>query len=164
MVERDVAQYADVHALVYGRGDPALGCPVTRGDACALPFRANSFDYVFSNAVIEHVGGPDRGRMMLAESRRVARKGAFHTTPNRWFPVETHTQVPLLHWLPRRWQRRAFAIVGKHHWSPEAYWLFSARGLQELDPLFEVERATFATLVASWRPAPAAMTQTVPAT
>ena len=26
-------------------------------------------------------------------------------TPNRWFPVEQHLLTPLVHWLPRTWQR-----------------------------------------------------------
>jgi hypothetical protein len=31
----------------------------------------------------------------------VARRG-FFTTPNRWFPIELHTKIPLLHYLPWR--------------------------------------------------------------
>ena len=30
----------------------------------------------------------------------------FLTTPNRWFPVEFHSLLPLLHWLPKRSYRR----------------------------------------------------------
>lgn len=34
----------------------------------------------------------------------------FFTTPNRWFPIELHTRLPLVHWLPKpmcdRWLRR----------------------------------------------------------
>ncbi|MGH3505880.1 MAG: class I SAM-dependent methyltransferase, partial [Nocardioidaceae bacterium] len=108
IVERGLGEFAQIHALTYDEGDPGLGCPVTRGDACALPFANGSFDYIFSNAVIEHVGGTERAQRMLSESARVARKGAFHTTPDRWFPIEVHTLLPLLHWLPRRWQRAAF--------------------------------------------------------
>ncbi|WP_448614615.1 class I SAM-dependent methyltransferase [Modestobacter sp. URMC 112] len=149
IVERGIASFADVHALVYSGGDPELGCPVTYGDACSLPFADNTFDYVFSNAVIEHVGGPERARQMLAESRRVARKGAFHTTPNRWFPVETHTQVPFLHWLPRRWQSAAFRRAGVQYWHVSYYWLFGRRGLSELNPDFRVVRANWMTLIAA---------------
>jgi len=36
----------------------------------------------------------------VAELYRVCRKGIFVTTPNRWFPVEFHTVLPLVHWLP----------------------------------------------------------------
>jgi hypothetical protein len=140
VVERGVASFTNAHGLVYGGGDPGLGCPHSAGDACALPFPDGSFDYVVSNAVIEHVGGPRRARMMLAESRRIARQGAFHTTPDRWFPVETHTQVPLLHWPSRERQAAAFARAGKSHWNTDYYWLFGSRDLARLDPAFTVER------------------------
>lgn len=150
VVERGVATFADVHALVYGRGDPGLGCPFSAGDACRLPFQDDSFDYVVSNAVIEHVGGPERARLMLSESRRVARRGAFHTTPDRWFPVETHTQVPLIHWLPRQWQRQAFTRAGKPFWNTDYYWLYGRRSLSLLDPSFTVHRMNRLTLVTTW--------------
>jgi hypothetical protein len=150
IVERGIGEFADIHALVYDSGDPQLGCPFTRGDACDLPFPDRSFDYVFSNAVIEHVGGPDRARTMLDESKRVARKGAFHTTPDRWFPIETHTQIPLLHWLPSRFQQRAFAKAGKPYWSPSSHWLFGRRSLLRLSPDFSVERLSPLALIAVW--------------
>ena len=70
-----------------------------QGDALALPFEDGEFDVAFSNAVIEHVGGPEEQRRFVDEALRVARR-AFVTTPNRWFPVEVHTRLPLVHWLP----------------------------------------------------------------
>lgn len=66
------------------------------GDACALPFRDGEFDIVHANAVIEHVGGAERQTLFLKELYRVARRG-FVTTPNKRFPVEVHTRIPLLH-------------------------------------------------------------------
>jgi hypothetical protein len=152
VVERGVAEFTDAHLLVYGDGDPRVGCPYTCGDACDLPFADNSFDYVMSNAVIEHVGGPARARQMLTESRRVARRGAFHTTPDRWFPIETHTQLPLLHWLPRPIQQRAFRAAGRSYWNTGYYWLYGRRSFAALDPAFVVERLSPVTLVAAWRP------------
>jgi hypothetical protein len=150
VVERGLAEFTEAEALVYDGGDPGLGVPWTAGDGCALPFEDDSFDYVVSNAVIEHVGGPDRARLMLSESQRVARLGAFHTTPDRWFPIEVHTQVPLLHWLPRDRQQAAFARVGKPYWNTRSYWLFGRRDLSRRDPAFSVERINAMTLAAVW--------------
>jgi SAM-dependent methyltransferase len=75
------------------------GIAYVQGDACALPFADGEFDIVFSNAVIEHVGDRGRQRQFVSEAIRVGRR-VFITTPNRRFPVEVHTRLPFLHWLP----------------------------------------------------------------
>ena len=80
------------------------GLPWIFADGCRLPFRDKSFDVVFSNSVIEHLGDPSRHEQF---AREVARVGVryFVQTPNRWFPVEHHLLMPLIHFLPRSWQR-----------------------------------------------------------
>jgi SAM-dependent methyltransferase len=71
-----------------------------RADGRALPFADGEFDLGFSNAVVEHVaGGRDAQRQFVHELCRVARR-VFVTTPNRWFPLEVHTLLPFVHWLP----------------------------------------------------------------
>ena len=71
-----------------------------RADGRALPFEDGAFDLGFSNAVVEHVAGGREGqRQFVHELCRVARR-VFVTTPNRWFPLEVHTLLPLVHWLP----------------------------------------------------------------
>jgi SAM-dependent methyltransferase len=71
-----------------------------RADGRELPFEDGAFDLGFSNAVIEHVaGGRDGQRQFLAELCRVAGR-VFVTTPNRWFPVDPHSLLPFVHWLP----------------------------------------------------------------
>lgn len=76
------------------------GVRFQRANGCALPFADASFDFAHSSAVIEHVGSCAHRAKLLAELWRVCRKGLFVTTPNRWFPVEFHTSLPLAHWLP----------------------------------------------------------------
>jgi len=83
-----------------------------QGNALELPFEDGSFDVVFSNAVIEHVGGEEEQRRFVAEALRVARR-AFITTPNRWFPIEVHTRLPLVHWLPEPASHRAYDLARK---------------------------------------------------
>jgi hypothetical protein len=71
-----------------------------RADGRRLPFDDGAFDLGFSNAVIEHVAGGRHGqRQFLAELCRVARR-VFVTTPNRLFPVDPHSLLPFVHWLP----------------------------------------------------------------
>ena len=86
--------------------------PYIQGDACALPFADGAFDVVFSNAVIEHVGGHARQRQFVSEALRVGRR-AFITTPNRRFPVEVHTRLPLVHWLPDAVSHRVYRATRK---------------------------------------------------
>jgi hypothetical protein len=71
-----------------------------RADGRDLPFADGAFDLGFSNAVVEHVGGGRDGqRRFVHELCRVARR-VFVTTPNRFFPLEVHTLLPFVHWLP----------------------------------------------------------------
>jgi SAM-dependent methyltransferase len=83
-----------------------------QGDACALPFADGEFDVVFSNAVIEHVGDRERQRRLVLEALRVGRR-VFLTTPNRRFPIEVHTRLPLVHWLPDALAHSAYDLAGK---------------------------------------------------
>jgi SAM-dependent methyltransferase len=102
-----------------------------RGDACALPFPDGAFDVVFSNAVVEHVGDEERQRTFVSEALRVGRR-VFVTTPNRWFPVEVHTRLPLVHWLPERAAHRAYDLTGRS-WAKENH-LLGPAGLRALFP------------------------------
>jgi hypothetical protein len=83
-----------------------------------LPFENREFDIAFSNAVIEHVGSRENQQAFILEMLRVSRS-FFLTTPNRWFPVELHTAVPLLHYLPKRIHRKLLAALGEKYWSKE---------------------------------------------
>lgn len=109
------------------------GIQVVQGDARALPFAANSFDFVYSHAVIEHVGSFSQQLMFLEEALRVARKGVLLATPNRWHPIETHTGLPLLHHLPAAVYRPIYRLLGKDMYATEAALnLLSKRKLSQL--------------------------------
>jgi SAM-dependent methyltransferase len=102
-----------------------------QGDALALPFEDGAFDVVFSNAVIEHVGDVERQRQFVAEALRVGSR-VFLTTPNRWFPLEVHTRLPLVHWLPTAASDRAYELTGKG-WARENH-LLGSGDLRRLFP------------------------------
>jgi hypothetical protein len=75
------------------------------GDGRMLPFRDRAFDIVFSNSVIEHVGGMDDQQRFAREISRVG-MGYWVQTPNRRFPMELHLMLPFIHYLPKQLQRR----------------------------------------------------------
>ena len=102
-----------------------------QADGRSLPFADDEFDVVHSNAVIEHVGGSVDQQRFVAELVRVARTG-FVTTPNRWFPIEPHSRLPLLHWLPRPALLRAMRALGHADWP---VWLLSTAGFRRLFPV-----------------------------
>jgi SAM-dependent methyltransferase len=102
-----------------------------QGNALDLPFPDGSFDVVFSNAVLEHVGGRGEQRRFVSEALRVGR-AVFLTTPNRLFPLELHTRLPLVHWLPDRLSHPVYRALGKEH-GTELH-LLSQRSLRALFP------------------------------
>ena len=117
-----------------------------QGDACALPFEDGAFDVVHSNAVIEHVGGPERQQAFVREALRVGRR-VFLTTPNRWFPVELHTRLPLVHWLPEPLAARAYDLA-RMPWAKENH-LLGPADLRALFPVPVRVRNLGMTLVAT---------------
>ena len=86
------------------------GLRFVRTDGSSLPFPDGSFDYLHSSAVLEHVGSRESQTRFLREAWRVVRKGVFINTPNRFFPIEVHTALPFVHWLPARTFRQ---VVGR---------------------------------------------------
>lgn len=95
------------------RADAELdGVEFVQGDACALPAAVSGrqFDLVFSNAVLEHVGG-HLHRLRFAETVRSSAPRYWVQTPYRYFPVEPHWLFPGFQFLPlaarvevsRRW-------------------------------------------------------------
>jgi hypothetical protein len=130
---------------------------VVLGDGTRLPFADQSFDLVFSNSVIEHVGDRATQARFASEIARVG-KQFWLQTPSRYFPVEQHMWTPLVHWLPRAWQAavlKRFSIwrlVTRHDAAERDYYvkhyldsirLLSAADLQALFPGAAVVRERF---------------------
>lgn len=92
-----------------------------------FPFEDKEFDWVFSNAVIEHVGNHAAQVMFVNEMLRVAHK-VFFTTPYKYFPVESHSNLIFLHWndnVFNRWR-------AKHQPLRKNLYLFSRHRLESI--------------------------------
>lgn len=107
----------NVHAIE-DRASPeeveTYGITPVIGDGCALTYDDDSYDLVFSNSVIEHVGEWEAQQRFAAEARRVGRK-LWVQTPARSFFIEPHYITPFIHWLPRGLQKklvRRFTVRG----------------------------------------------------
>lgn len=104
------------------------GLKFVMGDGRELPFSDGEFDVVHSSAVLEHVGGPANQARFIGECARVARRAFFLTTPNRWFPVELHTALPVAHWLPKPAYRGLMRRIGQGFFAEESNLNLVGRG------------------------------------
>lgn len=110
---------ADIRSSAIKSGHEKFGFqPVLIAEADRLPFEDGFFDIVYCSSVIEHVSVPKEDvwssiptrkfvHLSRANQRRFAReicrvgKSYFVQTPNRRFPVESHSWLPFLGYLPR---------------------------------------------------------------
>jgi hypothetical protein len=111
---------------------PGVRFTAITGDG--LPYADRQFDVAVSFAVLEHVGSAARQRHFLAELARIADSFVVYT-PYRYFPIEMHTLLPLLHWLPLAQHRAILRAIGMAFWADENNLnLLSVRALRPLLP------------------------------
>lgn len=79
----------------------------------------NNFDIVHSNATIEHVGSYQNQLKFIKECIRISKKYIFIQTPNRFYPIDFHTIIPFIHWLPKNIHRKILQIIGLNFYSLE---------------------------------------------
>lgn len=107
-----------------GESDAAWLLPVT-GDACrareALEAAGapTSYDVVFSNSLLEHVGGHAQRAALAREVHALAPR-FWVQTPYRYFPLEPHWLFPGLQFLPMAARSRLAARWPLAHSRPES--------------------------------------------
>jgi ubiquinone/menaquinone biosynthesis C-methylase UbiE len=86
-------------------------------DGCHLPFADKSVDFIFGNAVLEHVSQEQRQKF-TGEIKRVCRKGFFLANDNHWFPLDPHYLVPCYQFLPHKFKKFVSRYVS-FKWMPK---------------------------------------------
>jgi len=139
----------DVRITILNLRAPSVSGPIfesVAGDARNLERYADkSFDVVFSNSVIEHLGPAFADQQRMAKEVERVGQRYFVQTPNRHFPLEPHFLVPGFQFMPvwlRTWMVSSFD-VGWYKKMPdraaarrevESVSLLSRRQLQALFP------------------------------
>jgi hypothetical protein len=93
---------------------------IKKGDGRNTNLPDNFYEIVHSNATIEHVGSFDNQIKFVRELYRISKKIIFMQTPNRYFPIDFHTLLPFLHWLPKTIHRKILDIIGLKFLSKES--------------------------------------------
>jgi len=89
------------------------------GDGKNTLLDENSFDIVHSNATLEHVGNYNNQILFVRELIRISKKYVFLQTPNRYYPIDFHTILPFIHWLPKKIHRKFLKILKLNFYSKE---------------------------------------------
>ena len=76
-------------------------------------------DLVISNATIEHVGSLENQIKMCSNIINLSRKYFIIVTPNRFHPLEFHTKIPFIHWLPKKIHRKILKLIGLKFFAEE---------------------------------------------
>jgi len=160
---------ADISEDMVTSGHEKYGfVPVTISEAGRLPFDNGYFEVVYCSSVIEHVTVPkehvwlvtsgekfrrtanERQLAFAQEIRRLGR-GYYVQTPNRWFPIESHTWLPFVGYLPRAWQISVLHICNRF-WvkrtNPDWH-LLTARDMRRLFPGAAIVKERFFGLTKS---------------
>jgi hypothetical protein len=142
--------------------------PVAIPESGLLPFEDGFFDIVFCASTLEHIQLPEtdawgiqtdeelrqralpQQRAVAEEIRRLGR-GYYVQTPNKWFPIESHTWLPFIAYLPRPWQLQVISWTNRYwikrtrpEWS-----LLTVPDMQSLFPDATIRRERFLGLTKS---------------
>jgi hypothetical protein len=115
------------HVTVVNLYEADLGPPIVRtveGDALHADelLKGEEFDIVFSNSLIEHLGGHAARRQFAAVVSELAASYVIQT-PYRYFPVEPHWIFPAFQFLPiaaRSWLAPRWPLGHTRGWDAKA--------------------------------------------
>ena len=76
-------------------------------------------DVVLSSATIEHVGSREKQKNMIKNISLLSKKFFIITTPNKNYPIDFHTKLPLINMLPNNIFRKILKLMRFEFFSKE---------------------------------------------
>ena len=111
------------------------------GDARNTMLENDSFTIVHSNATIEHVGSFENQVSFVQEMLRISKESVFIQTPNRFYPLDFHTILPFIHWLPKKIHRRILKLLKMGFYSKEENLnLLTAKELKKICEILKIKK------------------------
>ncbi|MFL2892531.1 MAG: methyltransferase domain-containing protein [Candidatus Pelagibacter sp.] len=110
------------------------------GDAKNTMLENNSFDIVHSNATIEHIGSFEEQVLFVKEMFRISKESIFIQTPNRFYPIDFHTILPFVHWLPKKIHRKILKFLKLDFYAEEKN--LNLLDIRELKKICEILKIT----------------------
>lgn len=116
----DLTDYLNAHTSMSWEGiDPALpgsekspqGASLHSAAADNMPYPDYYFDCLLLANVFEHIP-PERRQASFLEMYRVLRPGSIVVgqLPNPYFPIESHSRLPFMGWLPFKLQKKYWRL------------------------------------------------------
>lgn len=111
------------------------------GDAKNTMLEDDSFAIEHSNATIEHVGSFKNQVSFVREMLRISKESVFIQTPNRFYPLDFHTILPFIHWLPKKIHRKILKLLKKDFYSKEENLnLLTAKELKKICEILKIKK------------------------
>lgn len=117
----ELTDYLNAHTSITWEGiDPALagtgkspgGAVLRPAAADDIPYPDRYFDCLLLANVFEHIP-PERRHASFSEMYRVLRPGSIVVgqLPNPYFPIESHSRLPFMGWLPISLQKKYWRLA-----------------------------------------------------
>ena len=90
--------------IEFNADDYQVNLRTSAGDCCELTEEEDdSYDLVYSNSVIEHVGDFERQKQFADNALRLGQK-LWVQSPAKCFQIEPHWYAFFIHWFPKKYQ------------------------------------------------------------